>query len=115
MGPTRAHRLGRRGEERAARLYLEAGYEIVARNWRTAGGELDLVAAAPGLLVFVEVKTRSSDAFGHPAEAVTPAKQERIHRLAAQFCVETGRRARRHRFDVVAIIGGRIDVLEDCF
>ena len=112
---TAAHRLGARGEDRAARLYADAGYEILARNWRVPDGELDLVAGAPGLLVFVEVKTRSSDAFGHPAEAVTPAKQERIHRLAAQFCTTTGERRARHRFDVVAIIGPRIDVLEDCF
>ena len=65
-----------------------AGYEVVARNWRCAEGELDLVVGRPGELVFCEVKTRTSDRFGVPAEAVTIAKQRRLRTLAASFLAE---------------------------
>lgn len=108
-------KLGAYGERRAARYYIDAGYEVVAQNWRSGRGELDLVVRASGVLVFVEVKTRSSDRYGVPAEAVTPAKQARIRRLAHRFCAETGERAPCLRFDVVSILRGNLDVLEDCF
>lgn len=108
-------RLGARGEELAARRYRADGYEVVARNWRCRDGELDLVLRRPGELVFAEVKTRSSDRFGIPAEAVTPTKQRRIRRLAQRFCAETGERARVLRFDVVSVRGDDVEVLEGCF
>ena len=108
-------KLGAHGERRAARHYEAQGFEVVARNWRCAGGELDLVLRGPGVLVFAEVKTRTSDLFGIPAEAVTPAKQRRIRRLAQQFCAETGERAAELRFDVVSVMRGEVDILEGCF
>jgi putative endonuclease len=111
-------RLGARGERRAADWYVGAGYEVVARNWRCRDGEIDLVVARPGELVFCEVKTRSSHRFGSPAEAVTQAKQARLRRLAARFLAEHGRDVRRGwslRFDVAAITGARIDVIEGAF
>ena len=61
---------------------------MVARNWRCREGELDLVVARPGEIVFCEVKTRSSDRFGLPAEAVTPAKQRRLRGLAARYLAD---------------------------
>ena len=64
-----------------ARWYEARGYEVLARNWRVREGELDLVVARDGALVFCEVKSRSSDAFGLPAEAVTVSKQARLRRL----------------------------------
>jgi len=78
-------RLGERGERLAAAWYESRGYTVVARNWRCREGEIDLVVARPGELVFCEVKARSSDRFGTPAEAVTPAKQRRLRALAARF------------------------------
>lgn len=108
-------RLGAHGERRAARRYEDAGWEVVARNWRCRDGELDLVVRRAETLAFVEVKTRTSDRFGHPAEAVTPAKQRRIRRLAARFCAETGHRAPVLRFDVVTVLRGRTEVYEGCF
>lgn len=108
-------RLGAHGERVAARRYEALGYEVVARNWRCAEGELDLVLRGERALVFAEVKTRTSDRFGHPAEAVTPAKQRRIRRLAQRFCAETGMRAPRLRFDVVAVLRGQVEIIEDCF
>lgn len=78
--------LGRLGEALAA-TYLETrGMEIVARNWRCQHGEIDLVARDGRDTVFVEVKTRRTDAFGHPFEAITPQKLGRLRRLAAAWC-----------------------------
>lgn len=108
-------RLGAHGERMAARHYERAGYRVVARNWRCNAGELDLVLRGEGILVFAEVKTRSSDRFGIPAEAVTRDKQLRIRRLAQRFCAETGERARELRFDVVSVLRGRVEVIEGCF
>jgi putative endonuclease len=100
----------------AAQWYLDAGYQLVARNWRCCDGELDLVLTGHGAVVFSEVKTRSSDRFGVPAEAVSPTKQRRIRGLAARFLREhpgTGRG--RLRFDVVSILDGTISVIEGAF
>lgn len=116
-GPRSGHRqrLGAAGEDLAVAWYLRAGYEVVARNWRCRDGELDLVVRDRGTVVFCEVKTRTSDRFGVPAEAVTVAKQRRIRVLAAQFLREHPQRSRRIRFDVAAVLGGRIEVLEGAF
>jgi putative endonuclease len=108
-------RLGAHGERVAARRYEARGYTVVARNWRCNDGELDLVLRGPGVLVFAEVKTRSSDRFGVPAEAVTPAKQRRIRKLAQRFCADTGERARSLRFDVVSVLRGQVEIIENCF
>ncbi len=71
---------------------------------------------APGrTLAFVEVKTRSSDRFGLPAEAVTPTKQRRIRVLAARFLDELEQHADVIRFDVVAVLAGRLEVIEAAF
>ena len=112
-------RLGARGEQLAADWYLARGYAVVARNWRCREGELDLVVSRRGELVFCEVKTRSSDRFGVPAEAVTPAKQRRLRVLAARFLADhTGDDAggrRGIRFDVAAVMGGKVEVIQAAF
>ncbi len=108
-------KLGAHGERLAARRYEAQGYTVVARNWRCHDGELDLVLRGRDVLVFAEVKTRSSDRFGVPAEAVTPAKQRRIRTLAQRFCAESGERAHTVRFDVVSILRGQVDIIENCF
>ena len=92
------------------------GYEVVARNWRCRDGELDLIARHGRSLVFCEVKTRSSDAFGVPAEAVTREKRARIRRLAARWLSEwDGPRPREIRFDVAAVMGDDIQLIEGAF
>ena len=108
-------KLGAHGERLAARHYERAGYEVIARNWRCDEGELDLVLRRPGVLVFAEVKTRTSDAFGTPAEAVTVTKQRRIRRLAQRFCAQSGERAKDLRFDVVSVLRGQVEIIEGCF
>jgi putative endonuclease len=89
----------------------------VARNWRGGrDGELDLILRRGGTAVFCEVKTRSSSRFGVPAEAVTPIKQARIRRLAARWLRETATfRPRELRFDVAAILDGRLEIIEGAF
>ncbi|MDQ4132308.1 MAG: YraN family protein [Actinomycetota bacterium] len=110
--------LGAQGEDAAARWYQARGYRVLARNWRCREGELDLVLARGGEVVFCEVKTRSSLAFGTPAEAVTWSKQRRLRTLAARWLregapVSFGGAA--VRFDVAAVMGDRVEVLEAAF
>jgi putative endonuclease len=108
--------LGSAGEQAAARWYERAGYQVVDRNWRCREGELDLVVARHGVVVLCEVKTRSSDRFGTPAEAVTYRKQARLRRLAGRWLASwEGARPRLVRFDVACVYGGRVEVIEDAF
>ncbi|HOU41535.1 MAG TPA: YraN family protein [Promineifilum sp.] len=96
-------RLGSWGEGVAA-VRLEAeGYTIVARNWRCAAGEIDLVARDGETLVFVEVKTRRGRAYGAPEEALTPRKAEKLLQLGAQYVYEQALGDVNWRIDLVAI------------
>jgi putative endonuclease len=89
---------------------------VLARNWRCADGEIDLIMRRRRLFVFCEVKARSSDAFGVPAEAVGRVKQARIRRLAAHYLKhDAPLRPTGIRFDVAAVLGGEIEVLEGAF
>jgi putative endonuclease len=107
--------LGLAGEDLAARWYRAHGYRLLDRNWRCRRGEIDLVVAKGRTVVFCEVKARSSLAFGSPAEAVTPEKQRRIRGLATAWLGERGVRPRQVRFDVAAVLGGEIEVIEGAF
>lgn len=95
--------VGRYGEDVAARYLTGLGWAVLDRNWRGADGELDIVARHGQELVVVEVKTRRGDGFGHPAEAVTPAKLARLRRLTAQWLEAHDARPRSIRIDVLAI------------
>ena len=99
-----------------ARWYEARGYEVLARNWRVRAGELDLVVARAEVVVFCEVKSRSGDAFGQPFEAVTPAKQARLRRLAMRWLQECGRTWPSLRFDVASVVRGQVvGVIEAAF
>ena len=94
----------RRGEDAAAAYLERIGMEIVERNWRTRAGEIDIVALDGEELVFIEVKTRRSERTGTPDEAVSPAKQRRVAKLATSYLVQAGIGADTAvRFDAVAI------------
>jgi putative endonuclease len=102
-GAAGRHELGRRGERVAERYLRRAGYVVLARNWRCASGELDLVLSDGSRIVVCEVKTRSSEQFGSPAEAVDADKVGRIRRLARRWLDEVGLGPREVRFDVVGV------------
>lgn len=105
---------GRWGEDVAARHYARAGYALLDRNWRSATGELDLVVERDGVIVFSEVKARRTEAFGPAAAAVTLDKQRRIRLLAIEW-LRANERSGTIRFDVVAVTGTTIEVIEDAF
>lgn len=107
--------LGAAGEALVADWYRANGYEVVETNWRCRQGELDLVVRKGRVLVFCEVKTRTTDAFGTPAEAVTREKRDRIRRLAAVYLEEAPFRAREVRFDVAGVLDGKLEVIEAAF
>lgn len=105
-----SHRTGRAGEGDAVASLEQAGYRILERNYRCPFGEIDVVAEDGQVLVFVEVKTRSSLAFGLPRDAVTPAKRRRLARSASHYLMEKVPHDRPFRVDVVevACVRGRI-------
>ena len=96
--------LGRSGEDLAASLYRNAGFRILERNYRVPEGEVDVVAGRGSTLVFCEVKTRRSDRWGAPVEAVSWKKQARLRRLAARWMRERGAGDAEVRFDVVSVV-----------
>jgi putative endonuclease len=97
------HRFGRDGEDAAAEYLRRRGFEILARNVRTARGEIDLVALDGEVVVFVEVKARRG---AGALEAVDARKQHRLSRLALAFLARAGWLGRPARFDVVAVEAG---------
>jgi putative endonuclease len=95
--------LGNDGEIAAATFLRGKGYCILHRNYRTPVGEADIIAEDKGITVFVEVKTRSSEAFGSPFEAVDRRKQEKLKRIALYYL--KGRKEELPvRFDVISIM-----------
>jgi putative endonuclease len=95
--------LGRAAEDAGAAHLMRLGYEILARNVRLAGAEIDLVARDGDCIVFVEVRSRSSRRFGGPLESVRFPKQARIARAASVFLARAGLSAQAARFDVVGV------------
>jgi putative endonuclease len=95
--------LGERGEAAAGKYLRRLGYQIVGRQDRHRLGEIDIVAVDGQTVVFVEVKTRTSHAAGHPAEAITPDKQRRLTRVALSFLKRHGLLDSAARFDVIAV------------
>jgi putative endonuclease len=115
-----AHAWGRRGEDLAHRFLQRAGYTIVARNLRLRGAqiELDLVAHDGATIVFVEVKTRASDEFGTPDQAVDHEKREHLIRAASAYLRAAEASWSRARFDIVTVTfegGVRIGHIRDAF
>lgn len=99
------------GENYAADLLTNSGFQVIERNYRTKTGEIDIIAIKDGVLHFVEVKTRNGDKYGYPSEAVTEVKKQRIRRAAEQYL--QGRRMQWNKlsFDVYEIM---TEFIEDC-
>lgn len=99
--------LGRRGEEIACKMLVAEGFRLLGRNWRDGKrGELDIIAhdLREDAVVFVEVKTRTTDACGRPAEAVTPSKLRRMRTLGRSWLSMYGCRYSLVRFDIVEVL-----------
>ena len=107
--------LGRKGE-RLAEAFLKArGMKILHRNYRTPFGEADLIVQDGDTVAFVEVKTRTSDTYGTPAESVTAEKRRRYMLIAKCYWVKEGEEPNA-RFDVVEVLAdGKIEYLENAF
>ena len=93
--------IGRLGEDKAAEFLLKNGYKILARNYRIRGGEMDIVAFKRGVLAFVEVKTRTGEAFGTPAQAVDEDKIKRFLKARkdlTEHYLKNGKIPVKHKF-----------------
>ncbi|MGQ0695638.1 MAG: YraN family protein [Nitrospiraceae bacterium] len=114
------HRFGQASEVWAEQFLRAKGYRILERNLRTSLGELDLVAEDAGVLVFVEVKGRATEAFGGALLAVDRRKRAKLVRLASQYLAQRHLSDRPCRFDVVLVQGqpsaqGQIEHLQNAF
>jgi len=111
--------IGRRGEQAAADYLPDRGYVVLARGYRGAGGEIDLIVQRGEELAFVEVKTSRQGSTGHPEERVGAAKRAHLTRAAQQYLSQQGKAGIPCRFDVVAVTLGpdepEIHHLEDAF
>jgi len=112
--------LGRSGEELAADFLRKNGYKVLERNYKTKLGEIDIIACEKDTYVFIEVKTRNSDRFGLPSEAVSLRKQRQISKAALNFLKINDLLGRKARFDVVSVIfleDGRqkLDLIKNAF
>ncbi|MBK7035173.1 MAG: YraN family protein [Bacteroidetes bacterium] len=98
----RHNELGKEGEEKAVAFLQEKGYVILEKNYRSGRAEVDIIAGFKDIIVFVEVKTRSSYVFGYPEESVTSAKQKLMVRAAGNYLYEKNLE-KEVRFDIIAI------------
>ncbi len=112
--------LGRRGEDAAAQYLAARGYQILARNWRRGRAEIDAIVVSPDeqTLIFVEVKTRSTDFYGFPELAVTARKMELLNEGAEAYMEELGW-VRDVRFDILSLTvdgaGFKVYHIKDAF
>ncbi len=105
---------GKRGEKQAADFLRGHGYQIIEENYRWRGGEIDLIARDGDFLVFVEVKARSSEAFGLPEEFVNVQKQHKLIRTAQRYLLQHPTKL-PVRFDVVALSRGTARLHQNAF
>lgn len=106
---------GKQGEEKAAGILMNKGFNIRTVNWRSPLGEIDIIAEKGDLIVFAEVKTRYGMDYGAAAEAVNKKKQQHIARTAAAYIKAEGLRGRSYRFDVLSVMPEEIEHIEDAF
>jgi putative endonuclease len=111
--------LGKAGEELAVKLLKNNGYKIIARNHKDALGEIDIIAKDKETICFVEVKTRRTDKFGSPLEAVSFHKQRQISKAALGFLKKMNLLDSSARFDVVSVLyeeeKPRLELFKDAF
>ncbi|MDR0953663.1 MAG: YraN family protein [Elusimicrobiota bacterium] len=103
------------GENLAATYLKEKGYKIIARNYLTKLGEIDIIALKNKTLVFVEVKTRSTASFGGGIAAVGPSKQDRIAKTAIEYIKHNKPTFDGVIFDIIAITDGKAEHIQNAF
>ena len=96
---------GKRSEIIAANFLKEKGYKILEINYKNNVGEIDIIAKDKDYIVFVEVKSRLSQKFGHPFEAIDEIKQQKIHAVASLYMVKNHKYGSLCRFDAISILG----------
>ena len=106
--------LGRSGEELTVKYLKRHGYRILERNYVTPYGEADIIALKGDTYCFVEVKTRTADDHGLPAEAVDYKKKERYRKIAWCYC-DLLRREVPCRFDIASVLNGEIEYFENAY
>jgi putative endonuclease len=106
---------GRKGERMACRFLLRLGFDILARRHGTRSGELDIVAFEQNTLVFIEVKSRSSQKFGEPWEFVDWRKQQIVRRAAEEFIADYDLGEYAYRFDIVSVLGKEVSLFRNAF
>ena len=106
---------GTAGEFKAKQFLQQKKYIVLAMNYRTKMGEIDLIMKDKDTIVFVEVKARNTLAFGYPRESVTPQKQRKIQQIAQLYLMKTKNINKPIRFDVVEILGDNITHIENAF
>jgi putative endonuclease len=112
-------RTGRLGEDLAVAYLRRVGYRILAQNYRCFYGEVDIIAQDGEIVVFIEVKSRKSETFGEPQEAVGMEKQKKLSRIAVHYLQQQRLEASNARFDVMAVKlspdGTRINLIRNAF
>ena len=103
MGKERQN-LGREGEERAEKFLRSVGYKVIERNFKTPFGEIDLIAYKKKVLVFIEVRARTSYNFGRPEESICQEKKKKISRVASLYLKAKKLNGVDCRFDVVVLL-----------
>ena len=112
-------RLGKSGEEAAAVFLKNNGYKIICKNYKNKLGEIDIIARDKDTICFIEVKTRASDRFGLPQEAISRHKQHQISKAAVSFLKENNLLEQKARFDVISVMYAhdppKLDLIKDAF
>lgn len=106
---------GIKGEELAAKYLKKHGYKIIKRNYKCPVGEIDIIAKDKDILVFIEVKSRNSLAYGRPAEAVDEFKQRKLTQLAKYYINLNNLYNVFARFDVVEVLGDEINLIQNAW
>ncbi len=107
--------LGKLGEEQAAKYLTSQNIKILERNYKNSFGEIDIIAKDGDYTVFVEVKTRSSESFGAPSEAVDYRKRQKYFKIATAYLTSKNLTDTAVRFDVIEVENGKINHIIDAF